>query len=93
MRWVADKLNNGESVTFKPRGKSMEPRVMDGQEVTVNPVTDLTALQVGAVVLCRVAGRIYLHKILAIDGSRVQIGNNKGGVNGWTSAVYGVAVL
>lgn len=26
-----------------------------------------------------------LHKIIAINGKRIQIGNNKGKVNGWTT--------
>jgi hypothetical protein len=36
---------------------------------------------VGDIVLCRVGGRQYLHLILAIQGERFQIGNNRGGVS------------
>jgi len=44
-------------------------------------------------VLVRVRGRVYLHLIKAIDGQRFLIGNNHGGINGWTGprAVYGIA--
>jgi hypothetical protein len=35
-------------------------------------------------VAARVAGTVYLHKVTALDGRRVQIGNNRGRINGWT---------
>lgn len=41
-----------------------------------------TPLKTGDVVLCKVAGSQYLHLIKAIEGSRYQIGNNKGKING-----------
>jgi hypothetical protein len=51
-------------------------------------------LKTGMIVLARVAGRVYLHKITAVDYGRrrVQIGNNRGGINGWTAyeKVYGI---
>ena len=83
-------LSKGETVTMTPQGKSMEPIVMDGQEVTVAPVDDPRTLEVGEVVLCTVRGTDYLHKILAKDrrGVKLSIGNNKGGVNGWIDPVY-----
>jgi hypothetical protein len=34
-------------------------------------------------VLCKVRGAEYLHLVKAIQGSRFQIGNNRGHVNGW----------
>jgi hypothetical protein len=34
-------------------------------------------------VLCRVNGNQYLHLVKAIQGERYQIGNNRGGINGW----------
>ena len=42
----------------------------------------------------RVKGNVYLHLIKAIDGERFQIGNNRGGINGWVgaTAIYGIAV-
>lgn len=36
------------------------------------------------IVLVRVAGTVYLHRVTAIAGDRVQIGNNRGRINGWT---------
>lgn len=49
------------------------------------------------IVLVKVNGRHYLHLIQAVQrkmgGDRYQIGNNKGGTNGWVSpsAIYGIA--
>lgn len=49
---------------------------------------------VGDIVLCRVRGREYLHVVKAIQEDRFQIGNNRGGVNGWTSGrnIFGLLV-
>jgi phage repressor protein C with HTH and peptisase S24 domain len=81
----AHALKAGETVKFKPRGHSMEPIIRNGQQVTVAPV-DGESLQVGDVVLCKVQGHHYLHKIINVDRERrrVLIGNNKGHTNGWT---------
>ena len=91
MGWASQhiaRLQSGEVVSFRPRGTSMMPRIASGQLCTVEPVT-VAALDVGDVVLCKVGGAEYLHLVKAIQGDRVQIGNMRGGVNGWTTAVYG----
>jgi hypothetical protein len=46
---------------------------------------------VGDIVLCKVRGAEYLHLVKAIQGSRFQIGNNRGHVNGWVgpNAIFG----
>lgn len=91
---MASRLRNGApTVTFTAHGHSMEPLIADGAEVTVSRYCgegDLIGR--GDTVLVTVHGTTYLHKVLAISGSRVQIGNNKGHVNGWThlSKVWGV---
>lgn len=80
-----EKLKTGETVQFRPRGNSMTGRINDGDLVTVEPVTETTELKVGDAVLCKVSGNEYLHLIHAIGADkRFQIGNNKGGINGWT---------
>jgi phage repressor protein C with HTH and peptisase S24 domain len=78
-----------DRVEIRPRGHSMEPLIMDGQSVIVRRLSG--APEVGDFVLATVHGVLYLHKVLAVDGDRVQIGNNKGRVNGWThrSKVWG----
>ena len=84
------KLKGGETVRFRPRGHSMTGKVDSGQLVTVEPV-DSTELKVGDIVLCKVNGTQYLHLIKAIQGSRYQIGNNRGRINGWVgpNAIFG----
>jgi hypothetical protein len=91
-----DLLRRGaEQVVIKPRGHSMEPVIMDRQQVTITALHDDDVLAVGDVVLARVRGNIYLHKITAIDGNRIQISNNHGNVNGWThrDRIAGIAFL
>ena len=85
MGWAAGhiaKLQSGETVSFRPRGNSMSPRIKSGQLCTVEPV-DPARLQVGDIVLCRVRGNEYLHLVKAIRADRFQIGNNRGHINGW----------
>ncbi|KJK50800.1 hypothetical protein UK23_09005 [Lentzea aerocolonigenes] len=81
---AASRVARGETVRFRPTGNSMVPLIRSRQLVTVAPV-DKATLAVGDVVLARVAGTVYLHKVTAIAGERVQIGNNRGRINGWTS--------
>jgi hypothetical protein len=90
---VAARVAAGATVSFRPTGSSMVPLIRSRQLVTVAPV-DPRAVEVGDIVLARVAGSVYLHLVSALErgGSRVQISNNRGRVNGWTSypRVYGI---
>ncbi len=91
MGWATEHvkmLKTGETVTFSPRGKSMEPLVKDGQQVTVEPVSYGSGVNKGDVVLCKVRGYEYLHLVIGYDKKqhRFQIGNNKGRINGWIEA-------
>ncbi len=63
----------------------MKGKINSGQLCTVAPV-DAATLSVGDIVLCRVRGAEYLHLIKAIQGGQFQIGNNRGGINGWIGA-------
>lgn len=88
MGWASQhiaRLKEGETVQFRPRGNSMRGKIESGQLCTVEPV-DPATLEVGDIVLCKVNGREYLHLIKAIQGARIQIGNNRGRINGWISA-------
>ena len=96
MGWATQyitRLGAGETVSFRPRGHSMTPKIESGQLCTVEPV-DPTTLQVGDIVLCKVRGAEYLHLVRAIQDSRFQIGNNRGFINGWIGArsIYGKLV-
>jgi hypothetical protein len=88
-----EQLKGGRTVKFRPRGSSMKPRIESGQLVTLMPPSKAQRLGVGAIVLCKVNGKEWLHLISAVgaDG-RFQISNNRGRVNGWCTAdsVYGV---
>jgi phage repressor protein C with HTH and peptisase S24 domain len=91
MGWAShyiEKLQAGETVEFRPKGNSMQGKVESGQLCIVEPAQNL---EVGDIVLCKVKGREYLHLIKAIQGDRYQIGNNKGGINGWVghNSIYG----
>ncbi len=88
------KLNPGETVSFRPRGHSMKPKVNSGDLVTVEPLSDESDLSVGDIVLCKVSGQQYLHVIKALQGARYQIGNNRRHINGWISrnSIYGKCV-
>jgi hypothetical protein len=71
----------------------MKGRIESGQLCTVVPV-DTSTLAVGDIVLCKVSGNEYLHIVKAIDGSRFQIGNNRGLINGWIGPgfIYGKCI-
>ncbi len=80
-RHFADKLIKGETVQCRPRGSSMKPRINSGQLITISP--DVSELNKGDVVFCKVKGRYYVHLLTAIQGERYQISNNHGHINGW----------
>ncbi|MFC8719422.1 S26 family signal peptidase [Kitasatospora sp. NPDC057198] len=92
---VADRVADGATVTFRPSGSSMVPLIRSRQQVIVAPA-DPSKLEVGDIVLARVAGTVYLHLVSSVDlaRKRVQISNNRGRVNGWTShdRVFGICV-
>ncbi len=92
-KYAKEALGRGETVQIRPRGHSMTGKVNDGDLVTLQPA-DPATLKVGDIVLVRVHGSDYLHLIKAISRGRFQIGNNRGGINGWVGphAVYGIAI-
>ena len=92
-KFAVEALQRGETVQIRPRGHSMKGKVDDGDLVTVAPC-DPETLKVGDILLVRVRGNDYLHLLKARDKERFQIGNNRGGINGWVGKnnVYGKAV-
>mgnify|MGYP000908879142 FL=1 len=70
----------------------MTPRFKSGDLITLVPITEDP--KVGDAVFCKVRGTIFTHLVTAIQGSKFQISNNHGHVNGWISmnAIYGKAV-
>lgn len=81
-----EKLKKGETVSFRPKGNSMTPRIKSGELVTIEPSLDI---EVGDAVFCKVRGNFYVHLVKAIKNGEYQIGNNHGRINGWTKNVYG----
>lgn len=92
---TAEHLRNGEICKVVGFGQSMTPILKSGQPVICKPVTEETNLQKNDIVLCKVKGRYYLHKISAIkNGASYQISNNHGHVNGTIgkSNIYGKVI-
>lgn len=87
MGWATvqiNKLKEGKTVYFRPRGDSMVGIISSGQLCTVTQVA-FEDLKVGDVVLCKVNGNEYLHKITAIKGNQAQIANSIGFIYGWAN--------
>lgn len=92
---TAEHLKNGEVCKVTGYGQSMTPILNSGQSVICVPVTENTVLRKNDIVLCKVKGNYYLHKISAIkNGMSYQISNNHGHVNGTISKnnIFGVVV-
>ena len=97
MSWATHyilKLQTEPEVEFRPRGNSMEPLVKDNQLVRVRKLAEDEPVEQGYIVLVTVQGRQFLHLVKAVQGNRVLIGNNRGGLNGWTprKQVHGILV-
>lgn len=63
---TAEHLKNGEICKVVGYGQSMTPILKSGQPVICRPVTKDTPLKKNDIVLCKVKGNYYLHKISAI---------------------------
>ncbi|MBC8738512.1 hypothetical protein F6X40_17200 [Paraburkholderia sp. UCT31] len=97
MGWATkyiEELRLGKTIVIRPRGRSMEGLISSGSLVTVEP-RGIRIPQKGDIVLCKVAGQQYLHIVKDADGQgSYLIGNNRGGMNGWTSLneIFGFCV-
>jgi len=84
-----ERLQSGESFITSEKGNSMVPLIMSGQKHKVEPAT-WENCEVGDIVYCKVKGNFYTHLVKAKNEDRgLLIGNNRGGINGWTKQVYG----
>ena len=96
MGWAAryiSSLRRGEAVEFRPKGGSMTGIIDSSNLVRVEPLNAYIP-QKGDVVLCKVQGNEYLHKVTAIKAGACQISNNRNYVNGWANIdnIYGICV-
>ena len=91
---TVEKLKAGNVCLVQGFGQSMTPILKSGQVCEVTPVNESTELKKNDIVLCKVNGHIYLHKISAINGKRYQISNNHKHVNGWITRtnIYGKVI-
>lgn len=92
MHWKHKKLNDGDTFVTSEKGNSMTPIISSGQKHKLAP-TKLKDVNVGDIVFCKVKGNYYTHLVKAKNDARgCLIGNNKGGINGWTKQVYGKVI-
>lgn len=66
----------------------MTPLIRSGQKHVLSPI-NLSDVEVGDIVFCKVKGRYYTHLVKAKGDRGVLIGNNHGKINGWTKSVFG----
>jgi len=69
---AAGRVAAGATVEVRPSGSSMVPLIRSRQRVIVAPV-DPAKLEVGDIVLARVAGTVYLHLVSAVDQARKRV--------------------
>lgn len=87
-----ERLQNGETFVTSEKGNSMVPLIKSGQDHKLEPAK-WEDVEVGDIVYCKVSGHWYTHLVKAKDPNKgVQIGNNKGHINGWTKQVYGKVI-
>lgn len=90
--WKIKKLLSGEEFVTKEKGNSMVPLIKNGQPHRLAPTT-WEQCEEGDIVFCKVRGYLYTHLVKAKDANKgLLIGNNKGGINGWTKQVWGKVI-
>ena len=87
-----ERLKKGETFITSEKGNSMSPKIKSGQSHKLAPV-ELKDVNVDDIVYCKVRGNYYTHLVKAkSDEKGVLIGNNRGGINGWTKQVFGKVI-
>ncbi len=87
-----EKLQNNETFITSEKGNSMVPLIKSGQDHKLAPAT-CESVNVGDIVYCKVKGNYYTHLVKAKNDTKgCLIGNNKGGINGWTKQVFGKVI-
>jgi hypothetical protein len=70
----------------------MSPLIKSGQDHRLAQIK-LEDVNVGDIVFCRVKGNYYTHLVKAKNEVKgCLIGNNKGGINGWTKQIFGKVI-
>jgi hypothetical protein len=82
---------DGEIITSE-KGNSMLPLIKSGQKHKLKLCT-WEECEIKDIVYAKCNGKFYTHLVYAKnDVKGVQIGNNKGFINGWTKTVYGKVI-
>src|SRR5512139_851983 len=91
MARAAADLGQGKDSWFTALGTSMTPEIKAVQRVRLRPPHEGEPLT-GQVVLARVGGRFWLHRVTRERPGEAHIAGNNGMVNGWTqrASVFGV---
>jgi hypothetical protein len=87
MFWLARwKVRLGLVGRFRAFGRSMDPGIPSGSQVTIAPV-DVDRIELGDIVVAEVGGSTMLHLVKTIDAGRreVEISGTSGPANGWTT--------
>ena len=85
------RLQDGETILTSEPGNSMLPLYKSNEKHILTPIS-WEKCSPGDVVFSKVKGMCVTHKVYAVDPQKgVQVGNNKGHINGWTKNVYGLA--
>ncbi len=88
MGWATghiERLQQGETVSFRPRGHSMRGKVDNGALVTVEPLGE-RVLAVGDIVLCKVGGRSSMATDFLLQQGWPDVTNIAGGITAWAGA-------
>lgn len=89
INYKVEKLLAGETIISKEPGNSMLPLIKSRQPVEITPAK-WEDVEIDDIVYVKVHGNIYTHLVKGKDSIKgVLIGNNKGGINGWSKQVYG----
>jgi hypothetical protein len=93
MAAVAQRLGDGAAEDwFTAVGTSMRPAVRAVHRVRLHPPATGEPLQ-GRIVLVRVTGRWWLHRVVGEEPGGVLIASDNGMVNGWTPRTEVAGVL
>jgi hypothetical protein len=89
-------LATGQTVIDVANGKSMEPRIIDGQRIMIEPFQhrEDQLLKVGDIVFVAIKGKFLHHQIIEMKGSRgpFVIGNIHNKIDGIVTIdkIYGI---
>jgi hypothetical protein len=92
MNWKVKALEEKGELITQEGGNSMLPIIKSHQKHKLKACKWEDCV-VDDIVFCHVAGRFITHKVHAKNALRgLQIGNNRGYINGWTRKVFGKVV-